>query len=48
MFSDFKNNIKIYTKQIPNLHSIITAKSAIYFGLIAYWVVIIFGTFLNI
>ena len=48
MFSDLKNNIKIHTKQITNLHSVITAKSAIYFGLIAYWAVIIFGTFLNI
>jgi len=48
MLNNFKKNIKIYVKQIPNLHSIISAKTAIYFGLATYWGVIIFGTFFNI
>jgi len=48
MFNNFQKNIKIYVKQIPDLHSLISAKSAIYFSLAAYWAIIIFGTFLNI
>ena len=48
MFNDFKNNTKAYVKQIPNFHSIINTKTAIYFGLAAYWGLILFGTFFNI
>ena len=48
MLNNFKKNIKTYVKLIPNFHSIISAKTAIYFGLAAYWFLIIFGTFFNI
>ena len=47
MLNKFKN-IKIYVKQLPNFQSFINAKSAIYFGLATYWLVILFGTFINI
>ena len=47
MLNDLKKNIKTYVKQIPNFHSIINAKTAIYFGLAAYWGIIV-GTFFNI
>ena len=48
MLNKFKKNIKTYVKQIPDFPSFISAKSAIYFGLAAYWGLIIFGTFFNI
>ena len=48
MFNDFKNNIKTYVKQIPDFHSIINTKTAMYFSLAAYWGLILFGTFFNI
>ena len=48
MLNNLKKNIKTYVKQISNFHSIINAKTAIYFGLAAYWGVILFGTFINI
>ncbi len=48
MFNNFKNNTKTYVKQIQNFHSIISTKTAIYFGLVAYWGLILFGTFFNI
>jgi len=47
MLNKFKN-IKIYVKQLSNFQSFINAKSAIYFGLAAYWGLILFGTFFNI
>ena len=47
MLNNFKKNIKSYVKQIPNFQSIINAKTAIYFGLVAYWGVILFGTFVS-
>ena len=48
MLNDFLKNIKSSVKQLPNIQSFINAKSALYFGLVAYWGVIIFGTFFNI
>jgi len=39
--------IKILDK-ISNFQTIISAKTAIYFGLTAYWGVILFGTIFNI
>ena len=46
MLNKFQKNIKTYVKQLPNFQSFINAKSALYFGLVAYWGVILFGTFL--
>jgi len=48
MLNNFNKNIKSYVKQLPNLQSFISAKSALYFGLAAYWSVILFGTLFNI
>ena len=48
MFKSIQKNIKTLVKQTSNLQSLISAKKAIYFGLVAYWGVIIFGTFFNI
>tara|TARA_B100001250_G_scaffold360943_1_gene338748 strand:+ start:806 stop:952 length:147 start_codon:yes stop_codon:yes gene_type:complete len=48
MLNNFKKNIKDYVKQIPNFNSLINTKKAIYFGLAAYWGIILFGTFINI
>ena len=48
MLNNFKKNIKKYVKQTPNFHLIINTKTAIYFGLAAYWGLILFGTFFNI
>ena len=48
MLNDFHKNIKSYVKQVPNIQSFINAKSALYFGLAAYWGLILFGTFFNI
>ena len=48
MLNDFQKNIKTYVKQIPDFQSLINAKSALYFGLAAYWGVILFGTLFNI
>ena len=48
MLNNFKKNIKTFVKTVPNLHSTINTKTAIYFGLAAYWGLILFGTFINI
>ncbi len=48
MLNNFKKNVKTYVKQVPNLKTIISTKSAIFFGLGAYWALILFGTFFNI
>ena len=47
MFNKFQKNIKTYVKQIPDFQSLINAKSALYFGLAAYWGLILFGTLFN-
>ena len=48
MLNNLDKNIKSYIKQLPNIQSFINAKLAIYFGLVAYWGIILFGTFFNI
>ena len=48
MLNKFQKNIKTNVKQLPNFQALINAKSALYFGLAAYWGLILFGTFLNI
>jgi len=48
MLNNFQKNVKTLVKQIQNIQSLITTKSAIYFGLATYWAVILLGTFLNI
>jgi hypothetical protein len=48
MLNNFQKNVKTYVKQIPNIQSFLSAKSALYFGLAAYWGLILFGTFFNI
>jgi len=48
MLNNFQKNIKTYVKQIPSFQSFINAKLALYFGLAAYWSVILFGTLFNI
>jgi len=48
MLNNFLKNIKSSVKLLPNLQSFISAKSALYFGLAAYWGLILFGTFFNI
>ena len=48
MLNKFQKNIKVYVKQLPNFQSFINAKSVIYFGLAAYWGLILVGTFFNI
>jgi len=48
MLNNFNKNIKSYVKQLPNINSFINAKVALYFGLVAYWGIILFGTFFNI
>ena len=48
MFNRFQKTIKTHVKQISSFQSLINAKSALYFGLMAYWGLILFGTFFNI
>ncbi len=48
MLNNLQKKIKTLVKQITNIKSLISAKSALYFGLATYWAVILFGTFLNI
>tara|TARA_B100001996_G_C18313062_1_gene459398 strand:+ start:427 stop:588 length:162 start_codon:yes stop_codon:yes gene_type:complete len=48
MLNNFSKNIKNHVKQIPNIQSLISSKSALYLGLAAYWGLILLGTFFNI
>jgi len=48
MLNNFKKNVKSVIGQFQNIQTIINAKSAIYFGLATYWLIILFGTFTNI
>ena len=48
MLNKFQKNIKVYVKQLPNLNSLINVKSALYFGLAAYWSVMLLGTFIGL
>ena len=48
MLNNFQKNVKSIFKQFQNFQTIINTKTAIYFGLATYWLVILFGTFTNI
>jgi len=48
MLNNFQKNIKSSIKQFQNFQSLLSAKSAVYFALATYWLVILFGTFTNI
>jgi len=48
MLNNFQKNIKSFIRQFQNIQTILNAKSAIYFGLATYWLIILFGTFTNI
>tara|TARA_B100001027_G_scaffold181934_1_gene133532 strand:+ start:316 stop:462 length:147 start_codon:yes stop_codon:yes gene_type:complete len=45
MFDNLNKNLGNIIKQIPNIFSIINTKFLIYFGLAAYWSLILLGTF---
>jgi len=48
MLNNFQKNTKSFFKQFQNFQTIVNTKTAIYFGLATYWLVILFGTFSNI
>ena len=48
MLNEFQKNVKTIVKQAINLQTLFSTKSALYFGLAAYWMVILFGTFFNL
>tara|TARA_Y100000590_G_scaffold466141_1_gene640566 strand:+ start:1520 stop:1666 length:147 start_codon:yes stop_codon:yes gene_type:complete len=48
MLNKFEKNIKSIVKQLQNYQSFINSKTAIYFGLATYWLIILVGTFTNI
>jgi len=48
MLNKFNDHTKTIVKQILNFRSFLTAKAILYFGLVAYWLVILFGTFFNL
>jgi len=48
MFDKFNKNISSFIKQIPNIFSLINTKFIVYFGLAAYWSVMLLGTFIGI
>jgi len=48
MFDKFNKNISSFIKQIPNIFSLINTKFIVYLGLVAYWSVMLLGTFIGI
>ena len=48
MFDRFNKNICFFIKQFPNIFSFINTKFLVYFGLAAYWSVMLLGTFIGI
>tara|TARA_B100001123_G_C15127355_1_gene953866 strand:+ start:190 stop:351 length:162 start_codon:yes stop_codon:yes gene_type:complete len=48
MLNNFQKNLKSIAKQLQNYQSLVNSKTAIYFGLATYWLIILFGTFTNI
>ena len=48
MFDKFNKNISSFIKQFPNIFSLINTKFIVYFGLAAYWSVMLLGTFIGI
>ncbi len=47
MLNRINKNLKSSFKQLSNIHSAFNSKILVYFGLFAYWSVILVGTFLN-
>jgi len=48
MLNNLDKNMKKIVKYIPENFINLTSKSALYFGLVVYWCVILTGTVLNI
>tara|TARA_B100001996_G_scaffold161454_1_gene123102 strand:+ start:455 stop:604 length:150 start_codon:yes stop_codon:yes gene_type:complete len=48
MLNNLNKNMKKIVKLVPENFFNLTSKTAIYFGLAAYWCLILVGTFLNI
>jgi|TARA_B100001540_G_scaffold188742_1_gene166455 hypothetical protein len=48
MLNNFQKNIKTIVKQVQNFNSFVNTKTAVYFGLATYWLIILIGTFTNI
>ena len=48
MLNNFQKNIKTIVKQVQNFNSSVNTKTAVYFGLATYWLIILIGTFTNI
>jgi len=48
MLDEFNNQIKKIVKQISDFQNFLTGKSVLYFGLAAYWGIILFGTLFNL
>ena len=48
MFGKLNKNLSLIIKQLPNILSFINAKFLIYFGLAAYWSIMLLGTFIGI
>jgi len=48
MLDEFSNQIKRIVKQIPDFQNFLTGKSILYFGLSAYWGIILFGTLFSL
>ena len=48
MLNEFQKNIKSLVKQFQNFNSFVNTKTAVYFGLATYWLIILIGTFTNI
>ena len=44
MLNNFDKILNLCVKQLTNLQSFINAKSALYFGLVTYWGIILIGT----
>tara|TARA_Y100000816_G_scaffold247317_1_gene196009 strand:+ start:313 stop:459 length:147 start_codon:yes stop_codon:yes gene_type:complete len=48
MFDKLNKNIGSLIKQLPNILSFINTKFLIYFGLAAYWSIMLIGTFIGV
>ena len=48
MFDKSNKNISLFIKQFTNILSFINTKFLVYFGLAAYWSVMLLGTFIGI
>jgi len=48
MLGNFQKNIKSFARQFQNFQTFINTKTAVYFALATYWLIILIGTFTNI